>query len=309
MVALTAGAVSPLDLTIDDLGSGWGATYDSATHTITYEGAWNGKGWWLNDVDYSAYTDVEIEVAPLTIQAKIVCEYVEGESTENGMFDLGATKLTCPLAEGSRAHTKQIYIQCGSLTDAPSITLLSAKLVDNTGAAPDLVVWEGEKVIDWWANAVTLAPSKLNELAPGDDLAVTYSVTGENGSIKILEVTEGWAENKVLPSFAALPGYQAEYETVYLGAKGDAGVFTLPMDAESVELVTNKKNVQMMICGDGLTVTKVEIVKSTTSVSGIISDVDAAPEYYNLHGVRVVNPAAGVYIVKQGGKTTKRIIR
>lgn len=32
-----------LDLTLDDLGCGWGSTYDPATKTITYESAWTAK--------------------------------------------------------------------------------------------------------------------------------------------------------------------------------------------------------------------------------------------------------------------------
>lgn len=51
--------------------------------------------------------------------------------------------------------------------------------------------------------------------------------------------------------------------------------------------------------------------KSSGIDSVIVSDEDAEEEYYNLNGVRV-NPesaAAGVYIVKQGSKVTKKVIR
>lgn len=39
------------------------------------------------------------------------------------------------------------------------------------------------------------------------------------------------------------------------------------------------------------------------------ADEDAPVEYYNLQGVRVMNPTAGLYIVKQGGKVSKTVIR
>ncbi len=49
------------------------------------------------------------------------------------------------------------------------------------------------------------------------------------------------------------------------------------------------------------------------SVEGIEIDVpaseNAAPVYYNLQGVKVENPANGLYIVKRGNKVTKEIIR
>jgi len=38
-------------------------------------------------------------------------------------------------------------------------------------------------------------------------------------------------------------------------------------------------------------------------------DENAPVEYYNLQGVRVVNPEKGIYIVKQGSKVTKRVIK
>lgn len=41
----------------------------------------------------------------------------------------------------------------------------------------------------------------------------------------------------------------------------------------------------------------------------IMGDEDAPVEYYNLQGVRVMNPTAGLYIVKQGSKVSKAIIR
>lgn len=39
------------------------------------------------------------------------------------------------------------------------------------------------------------------------------------------------------------------------------------------------------------------------------ADADAPVEYYNLQGIRVANPENGLYIVKQGNKISKRIIR
>lgn len=46
-----------------------------------------------------------------------------------------------------------------------------------------------------------------------------------------------------------------------------------------------------------------------TSVSDIeVENTNAAPEYYNLQGVRVENPSNGLYIVKKGTKTYKQYV-
>lgn len=51
-------------------------------------------------------------------------------------------------------------------------------------------------------------------------------------------------------------------------------------------------------------------VGENTGVSNIASDDENAPvEYYNLQGIRVANPENGVFIVKQGKKVSKTVIR
>lgn len=46
-----------------------------------------------------------------------------------------------------------------------------------------------------------------------------------------------------------------------------------------------------------------------SGVAAIEADENAPVEYYNLHGVRVVNPEQGIYIVRQGNKVSKRVVR
>lgn len=306
-VSMMTLQASALDLTLEDLGSGWGdTTYDAATHTITYVGDWTGKGWWLGDVDYSAYTHFVMEIEPATIQAQANIEYVNSsDSSSSGLCELGATEITTKLNDDFKSNVKQIYVQCGSLTDAPTIVIKSAKLVDNSGKAPDLVLWEGEQIIDWWENALTIETAKFENLEAGDALAFTYTLTGDGGSIKIQELVADWSQT-ILPSFEACEGYQAEWGTVYLS---ESGVFTLPMDAADVELVKNPSNHKLMLCGDGVIATKAEIVKNFSGVQSIVSDTESAPVYYNLQGVQVTTPSHGIYVVKRGNKVTKEIIR
>ena len=48
-----------------------------------------------------------------------------------------------------------------------------------------------------------------------------------------------------------------------------------------------------------------------SGVSDVVTDADdnAAPVFYNLQGVRVDNPGSGMYIVRQGRKVTKQIVK
>ncbi|MCM1006216.1 MAG: choice-of-anchor J domain-containing protein [Prevotella sp.] len=44
-------------------------------------------------------------------------------------------------------------------------------------------------------------------------------------------------------------------------------------------------------------------------VEGIEADFNGEAEYFNLQGIRVVEPTAGIYIVKRGSKVTKEVIK
>ena len=50
------------------------------------------------------------------------------------------------------------------------------------------------------------------------------------------------------------------------------------------------------------------VIDSTVSIDGIDTDADAPVEYYNLQGVKVENPEKGIFIKRQGSKTTKVVL-
>lgn len=55
------------------------------------------------------------------------------------------------------------------------------------------------------------------------------------------------------------------------------------------------------------------VIKAENSGAGTISteedSFDSIPIYYNLQGMRVVHPTPGLYIVREGDKTYKRLVR
>lgn len=109
------------DLPLDNLTTGWGCTYDPETQTINYdEGPWKGKGWWLEDVDYSEYQKVVVEFEPVDFGVQLVVEYVDKsvESTKS-MVNAGSDIVECEFNKKGAANVMQIYIQnsaVGSLT-------------------------------------------------------------------------------------------------------------------------------------------------------------------------------------------------
>ena len=52
--------------------------------------------------------------------------------------------------------------------------------------------------------------------------------------------------------------------------------------------------------------------ENAAAVEGVGVDVleaEGPAEYYNMQGVRVAEPTTGLYIVKQGNKVSKQLIR
>lgn len=57
------------------------------------------------------------------------------------------------------------------------------------------------------------------------------------------------------------------------------------------------------------TYAKVVFTSPETGIDGINSDLDAPVEYFNLNGVRVSEPADGIFIRRQGSKVSKVVVK
>ena len=126
-------------------------------------------------------------------------------------------------------------------------------------------------------------------------------------------VYEGTAEGTTLPRISEMPGY-AEFTPE--GAKKDDefwGKFTLEQMPKITctlsQPVTGKlwfKNGGKQPC----LYINFLATKDDSAISNIIADDANAPvEYFNLQGVRVENPANGLYIKRQGNTVTKVIVK
>ena len=94
-----------------------------------------------------------------------------------------------------------------------------------------------------------------------------------------------------------LEGFNAADGNIYIHDTNEAGKGTLVVKAVNVEgAVAHEESYQVTDEG----------IASVASIGG----GEAAPvEYFNLQGVRVAEPAAGVYIRRQGNTVTKTVIR
>ena len=50
-------------------------------------------------------------------------------------------------------------------------------------------------------------------------------------------------------------------------------------------------------------------VSATSGIAGVEADANAPVEYYNLQGVRVAEPANGLYIRRQGNTAAKVLVK
>ena len=70
-----------------------------------------------------------------------------------------------------------------------------------------------------------------------------------------------------------------------------------------------KANIYQYYAGGKVAMYTFEVPGDLTGIESVgAEDVEAPVEYYNLQGVKVANPAKGLYIKKQGKKTTKVIL-
>ena len=86
------------------------------------------------------------------------------------------------------------------------------------------------------------------------------------------------------------------------------GTIEIEIDEAALEVLKNERSI--LAQGDGVTITKFEIIRATTAVNEIgVDNADAPVEYFNLQGVRVNNPANGLYIRRQGNDVKKVLVK
>mgnify|MGYP002339894517 CR=1 FL=1 len=168
--------------------------------------------------------------------------------------------------------------------------------------------------------------SEIRELTPNVDI-VDCNVTPSNGNATFsadVVLGEGVKEENVpvhflaANDFTAYPAaYAADLKVEYrLYGTEDSAIATgtaegSQANAVATDLVAGNYEYRWVTV-DGEEVTPVtewdSFVNTETGIDGIDADTDA-PVYYNLQGVRVVNPAAGIYLERKGNTMRKVVIK
>ena len=297
------------DLTLADLGTGWGgSTYDAATKTVTIGEDWSGKGWWLenwdNDLqanvgaDYSDYDKLAIEFAtPTAMNGKVVVEYEGGAESTSYEFDAGATVAVVDLNPEGKKLVKQAYIQ----GPADAQYVLAAAYMCTNEVAPeipadpnaDAVIWSGTHRFDTWDNFMIEA-SKFADVAAENQLVFTISEAFDVASMgwtyggQVLVKKSDWSEDWAVNSTTDNPAVAA-------GTTNTEVVF--PMGLADGAMLADVKANGMIVQGMGLTVTKVSIRKAgDTGVAAPKADTGNGA-IYNLAGQKVDKSFKGVVII------------
>lgn len=162
-------------------------------------------------------------------------------------------------------------------------------------------LWNGSSATGNWANDVLIDASKFADAKAGDVLSVYLKVdAGKNyGQIELDDYNY-----KIL---------EADRTADALDGDGCVQPYVTQLDYTLTpsDVALLKAN-GLRVKGKDITINRVTLTSkedTTTGISDVMTDDNAPVEYYNLNGMRVNDPAPGIYIRRQGNKVSKIIVR
>ena len=249
--------------------------------------------------------DSEVATAEYTLK-------VAGEESDS--FDFSnveaANALIVPAPETAPAANN---------TTASSAKDLSNSLVGYTWVSGNVNVWiekvSGNNYSRWWYTDASKMDAPEVRVYSGNTLNIGLNKDGYRLSEVVFSVNADSKGNSLDMSkctvTAQLNGADVADPGTWTSGTG-TWVYTAPKARTSTSNYCT--NLKLAATGTNkfqkITV-KYVAAEGITGVDDIAADnADAPAEYYNLQGVRVMNPAAGqLYIVRQGNKVTKQLVR
>ncbi|MBQ8655677.1 MAG: hypothetical protein IJ527_01240 [Prevotella sp.] len=301
---LTVSAnAAQLDLSLEDLGSGWSSSYDAATKTITYEIAWSGRGWWLGEVDYSAYDNVVVDFETQELGVQLVIEY-NGAENATTWVDAGKTQIIAALDAAGKSSVKQIYIQSSK---AGTVVLKRAYLATaddvEKEAVKDLSLSTGDDLTlaaggfgwncpqGWIAKDITDYNTIVFEVASASGVCkASVQMVPNDGGDAVNEEVFFIVSNEPQTYAFDISGYktlnQFAYQNCNKGENEEEG------DIKETALVITKVYLTAKL--------RSEFPDNPTGISVVKADTQQNAPIYNLAGQRVDREYKGVVI--QNGK-------
>lgn len=171
------------------------------------------------------------------------------------------------------------------------------------------------------AKGVTLAVAEEGGEGANTIKPRIWNASGANAGKMDFRIYNGWSFTVTAPegyllSAIEMTHYNASNKiklSATVGTVTESGSWEMPAAAPAAEATeaTGKSVTFTATATTYIQAVKVIVVPDGQSgiESVVAADENATVEYYNLQGVRVANPTTGLYIVKQGGKVSKAIIR
>ncbi len=222
-----------------------------------------------------------------------------------GCIQPDVTELTYVITNNDAASLKANGLRVkGANITVTGIQLSSGDpLPDNPDTpAPGIEseIWSGNVNCGQWAQSVTVAADKFENAREGDRFKINLTINAGKGK-GIVKVQSGDMVDLTVNGKGTNMDSAGNFKR---GAK-DAVYEINVTDLEKL------KAHGLVISGFAVTVTKVSLITIDQSgIDDIGSDTNDMPvEYYNLNGMRVDNPANGIFIRRQGNKVSKIYIR
>lgn len=256
---------------------------------------------------------------------------VDGKSAYEEMLEKGYTFL-CTKPGGGTPSTPQTtfylqktveneqttgaYLRIGQKGYTSGLMLPALKDLPDDGVSNVKVSFQwcpvrgGKTAYDYTHLSVTVTPYD----AATDSYGAEITKEGE-GRENVEETNYGKTEDLSFPSGSEMAWHDAVLDFGdYVMKNGDrisirCGANQWPMNAKYDGIKSD------LTPSDGLCRYFIRDIKVTapelisTSVVESLMDENAPVEYFNLQGMRVVEPENGIYIVKQGNKISKKVIK
>lgn len=206
------------------------------------------------------------------------------------------------------------------------ITLGTPLFVENIEGGGNVNFADGVKVVNNAHVKYELGSSMLTVTGEAGELEVSYGIHGSfaTGDWATTPMTKGadgmWSATFTDLTPMATPGEFGIMEMDDKGnqlswiAAGVAGV-VISDEMEDIELTkTNTSNLAVSLTGAYTFIYNADemllTVTKATGINDIAAEIaEGEAEYFNLQGVRVMEPAAGLYLVRKAGKVSKVIVK
>ncbi len=301
----SVNAADPVNLTLQP---GWGAAGGLEGISLTCGSQWGQYHLYNAEIPLTEYKGCLIEYATESAdswQLKI-------EDAQEHYCDLSAaqTSLTVSFADYT-ADVKYVDIQ-GKVADA-TIVINGFYLIKSDDTKVPVTTGSSFWGITVGAYATPCALTFTEGYGGAELLADGKSIALSAGSKDVytikIELSEGAPTEILLEADDADgKGFAWSYPNCAVGEKEVSLVLDgskLEKDCAKVWVKTPAKSETPV----NFAAATLEISGGTVGIDNVAVDENAPVEYYNLQGVKVANPANGIYVVRQGNKVSKVLVK